>query len=76
MSAETARYNRAARRREVAREMRTLIERCAALGPSNDESCPTGRAHACRVCGELFQCEQGCVAGDAQAWLRQHRIES
>lgn len=73
MDQQAVKDNRARRRREVQRQMRELIERTAMLGASTDDAEPCGKAHACVVCGSLFECEAGCVVGDARRFLAVHR---
>lgn len=72
MDREQVKDNRARRKRESARQMRELLEQVAALGASTDESEPCGKAHACAVCGSLFECEPQCVVGKARRWLAVH----
>lgn len=55
--------NRARRRREAQRQLRSIVERTAKL---RKENC------ACPACDELFDCADGCVVADARAYLRAH----
>lgn len=65
---EAQKENRAARRRQVAREMRLLLKRVALLSARNLHE-------TCGGCGARYGAlhAEGCVVEDTRKWLAVHK---